>query len=425
MKNILNGLSLLSFAVIAFAAIAVCAGLLDVETAVTAAALANVPAAVDLKALAAQLKAVENGMSGAFEAMGDKYKELKAQVLELAQSRGTQPQIAESVGPRLGDRLANQIYNDASFKQFKEGRIKQLAIPLNQGLGFKNVLTNTTGASQPLVPADRDRNIVFVAHQPLRIRDLLPVRTTQSNTVEFPRQSTYTSNARPQGDASPGGVEGEAFAESAMTFELVSAGVITVGHTISASQQILDDSQVLGQFLSNELLYGLKLEEEEEILIGDGTAGKLNGLVNQATAYSRGATNDSIIDSLAKAKLQLELSNYVPSGVVLNPVDFLTMATAKDAQERYLWGDPKSNNPPAVWNIPIVISNSMTAGKFLMADFVQAATIWDRTDAMVEFSTGYQDYFARHLVMVKCWERLTLTVQRPTALVYGSTSHAG
>jgi HK97 family phage major capsid protein len=426
MNRLTKWLSLLSFAVITFAAVAACAGVLDINTVLGAAMLANAPLAADLKSLEKECAQIFSSFKAHTERQKEEFADLRAQVIELAQRGGTKASDPAAVGASMGARLADQICNDAGFKQFREGRVRQLSIPLNEGLGFRNsTLTNVPGASQPLVPAHREGSIVFIAHQPLRMRDLLPVRTTRSNSVEFPQQSVYQNNARPQGDSSPGGVEGEAFAESSMSFTLASAPVVTLGHTVSASQQILDDAQVLGQFLSNELLYGLKLEEEEEILLGDGSAGMLNGLVEQATAYNRGATNDSMIDSLAKAKLQLELANYVPSGVVLNPMDFLSMATAKDSQSRYLWGDPKSNNPPTVWNIPIVISNSMTAGRFLMADFVQAATIWDRTDAMVEFSTGYQDYFARHLVMVKCWERLTLTVQRPTAMVFGATSHAG
>ena len=209
------------------------------------------------------------------------------------------------------------------------------------------------------------------------------------------------------------------------TFTLSSAAVVTLGHVTVASQQILDDAQVLGDFLGNELLYGLKLEEEQEILTGDGTAGTLNGLTNQATAYNRGATNDTMLDTLAKAKTQLELANFSPNGVVLAPADFLTMATAKDSQLRYLWGDPKSNTPPTVWNVPIVVSNSMTAGQFLMADFQKAGTIWDRVEAMVELSTSHSDFFQRHLIMLKAWERLTLTVQRTLAMVYGAVSHTG
>lgn len=324
-----------------------------------------------------------------------------------------------------GNRVVEIVTKNADFDALRAGKLRDLRIPIPGGLGFKTQIINATGASQPLVAADRVREIIYPAAQALRMRDLIPALPTSSNVVEFPSESSYTNNARPQGDASPGGVEGEPFAESAFAFALTSAPVVTVGHWVPASQQVLEDATVLADFLEQRLLYGLKLEEEDEILTGDGTAGTLSGLNNQATAYNRGATNDTMLDTLAKAKTQLELADYVPSGVVLNPADLLTMITAKDSQLRYIYGDPKMAAIPTVWGIPIVASNSMTAGKFLMADFLRAARIWDRQEAMVEFSTGYNDFFVRHMVAIKCWERITLTVYRTAALVYGNTSHAG
>ncbi len=365
------------------------------------------------------LKALQANAEALKRVSGEQVK-LGEDVIALAQKTAITP-MGGIDAP--GNGLADLITKDAGFEHLRTGRVRDLSIPIVGGL--KTWIVNATGASQPLVPADRQAGIVNTPHQMLRMRDILPVLPTTSNSVEYPSLAAYTNNARAQGDASPGGIEGELFAESAFTFTLSSAAVITLGHVAVASQQVLDDAKVLGQFLSNELLYGLKLVEENQILTGNGSAGTLNGLTNNATAYSRGVTNDTMLDTLAKAKTQLELSNYVPDGVVLNPVDYLSMATAKDSQNRYIWGDPKSDTPPSVWNVPIVVSNSMTQGRFLMGDFRQAATVWDRVDAMVELSTSHSDFFQRHLVMLKAWERITLTVQRSTAMVYGAVSHAG
>src|SRR6185503_16067245 len=109
-------------------------------------------------------------------------------------------------------------------------------------------------------------------------RDLIPQVRTDSNLIEFTSEATYTNNARPQGDASPGGIEGETFAESALTFTLSNSAVVTIGHWIPASRQVLSDAGLLQGHISTRLLYGLKLEEEEELLTGNGSAGTLNGI---------------------------------------------------------------------------------------------------------------------------------------------------
>ncbi len=367
---------------------------------------------------------LEKAMHEAFDAMQGKIRGQDAMLLELAQKMGHKP-IGNGGGNLTPSHVADVIQKSAEFQALCAGRVREVVVPIEGGLQLKNTVVNASGASQPLVPADRLPGIIGTALQPLRLRDVIPANTTQSNSVEFAQLSAYTSNARPQGDASPGGVEGEAFAESAMTFALSSAAVVTIGHWLGASQQVLADAQVLADFIQTYLLYGLKLEEEHEILTGDGTAGKINGINNQAALFTGGATNQTLLDTLSKAKLQLANSNFVADAVILHPNDFQTLESLKDSQNRYLLSDPAAATQPRVWGIPIIVSPSQTAGKFTMGAFAQAARIWDRQEAAVEFSTGYQDYFVRHLVAIKAWERVTLTVYRPTAIIYGSTSYAG
>jgi HK97 family phage major capsid protein len=372
-----------------------------------------------------QMKELEQAMRVAFDEMKGSHKSLRDEFTALEQKLARHPSAGGDGGASNEGRIAELVMKDAGFEALRGQKLRDLRIAIPGGLGIKTQIINASGASQPLVAADRLAEIIAPGMQRLTLRDLIPSNPTTSNRTEFTQETAYTNAARPQGDASPGGVEGEPFAESGFTFTLASAAVVTLGHWVPASVQVLDDAAALGDFLQNRLLYGLKLEEDQEILTADGSAGQLDGLCDQATAYNRGSTNDTLLDTLAKAKTQLELSNYFANGVVLNPVDFLTMVTAKDSQLRYVYGDPKLGAIPTVWGVPIVVSNSMTSGKFLMADFLRAARIRDRQEAMVEFSTGYQDFFVKHLVAIKAWERLALEVHRATAMVYGDCNHAG
>jgi HK97 family phage major capsid protein len=184
----------------------------------------------------------------------------------------------------------------------------------------------------------------------------------------------------------------------------------------------LADSALLANFLQTRMIYGLKIEEERQILVGNSANGELGGLCDAAAAYTRGATNQSLIDCLANAKVQLELNEYTPDGVILNPIDFLAIETSKDSQNRYLFGDPRSATPPSIWDMNVVMSNSMTAEKFLVGMFSQAAMLWDREEAACEFSSPHSDFFQRNLIAVRCEERVALTVLRSAALCYGNTA---
>lgn len=289
----------------------------------------------------------------------------------------------------------------------------------------KTQIVNATGQNQPLVPAQRIGGIITPAQQRLTIRDLLPQATTTSNLIEFASEATFTNNARPQGDTSPGGIEGEIKAESAMTFTLSNVPVVTLAHWIPASRQVLADASLLQGHISGRLLYGLRLEEEEELLTGTGAAGTINGLVNQATAFSYGVTNQTALDTLLKALLQVSLSYYEASAFVLNPVDWTSMVLLKDTTGRYLFADPQSMVDPRVWAKPVVATPSMTQGRFLAGAFNLAAQIWDREDATIRISENVNDHFIRNMVAILAEERLALAVYRPSALIYGNISHAG
>lgn len=72
-----------------------------------------------------------------------------------------------------------------------------------------------------------------------------------------------------------------------------------------------------------------------------------------------------------------------------------------------------------LWAVPVVATESMHRGSFLVGAFRQAAAIWDRDDATVEVSREHSEFFIRNMVAILCEERLALTVFRSLALVYG------
>ena len=212
-----------------------------------------------------------------------------------------------------------------------------------------------------------------------------------------------------------------------MTFSLANTPVVTLAHWVPASEQILDDAPALQQHLDSRLLYGLKLEEERELLQGDGTVGQLDGLIHNATAFYGGSTNLSPLDALALSIAQLAASEYEPSGFVLNPADWWSdqIALKKDTLGRYLLGDPAEMAAPVLWGLPCVVTNSMTKGKFLTLDAARAGYICDRQDPTVEISKEHADFFIRNMVAILCEERLALVIERGAAMIYGDLGNAG
>lgn len=283
-------------------------------------------------------------------------------------------------------------------------------------------ITNATGQNQPLVPDQRLPGIQQLPNRPLRIRDLLPTGQTTSNLIQYVKENVFTNNAGPQAGGSPTvAAENTLKNESDITFTLANAPVVTLAHYILASRQILDDAPMLASYINGRLIYGLKLEEEDEILNGDGTVGQLDGLMHQATAFSRAATGTKL-DVLRRSITQLQLSEYDAEVIILNPADWEDIELTKDTQGRYIIANPQSLIGPRLWSLPVIATNSMTQGQFLTANMNQAAQLWDRMQAAVELSREDGDNFKKNMVTLLAEERLALTVYRPTALIKGTFS---
>lgn len=287
-----------------------------------------------------------------------------------------------------------------------------------------NPLTN----DQPLVRPERYGQLIGPGLRRFTIRDLLPSVPTASNLIEFASELVFTNNAAPQFDNASAGstvTEGALKNESALSFQLANAAVTTIAHFIPASRQVVGDAPSLQGYINQRLIYGLKLEEEDELLNGSGVAGKLSGLRTQMTAFAGGATNQTAIDTLLKAFTQISLSYFEASGVVLHPVDWQNILLLKDTQGRYLFGDPHGFTTPAIWGKPVVPTQAIAASNFLAGAFDMAAMIWDRESISIRVAEQHADWFARNLIAILCEERLALTVFRAQAIVGGGLNYAG
>ena len=282
--------------------------------------------------------------------------------------------------------------------------------------GLKATVTSLpTSAGDLIVP--QHVGLILPAQRRLTIRDLLSWGRTTSNSVEFVRETGYTNNAAPVSE-NPTNVK----PESNLVFELDSAPVATIAHWIRASKQVLSDVAMLASYIDGRLRYGLGLKEEAQLLMGSGIGLNMDGLYTQAIAYSNPGVTvqaETAIDRLRIALLQVTLAEYDADGIVLSPVDWAEIELTKTTDNAYLFASPTGMAVPGLWGRPVVATQAMTAGDFLVGSFQQAAQGWDREDATVTVSTEDRDNFVKNMVTILAEERVALTVYRPEALVKG------
>jgi HK97 family phage major capsid protein len=332
----------------------------------------------------------------------------------------------KSVGEQFieSDVMKEQKANGFLGLRSKDGRIRVGMPHLFQrktNITTGGIGTGTTGVQMPF----RLPGITGLPMQELRIRDLMTVREmTTGNSFDYVRMNGRTNNASPQ-------VEAATKSESTFTWTSLSDTVKTIAHFTNVSRQAIDDIPWLQATVNGELMYGLKLKEEAEILSGDGTGQHLNGLIHQATAYNTGlnVSGDQQLDELRHAKLQARLAGlgtFAPDGIVLNPTDMEKIELIKTEEGgtnkgRYIIGDPSSGPVvKLVWGLPVVESDSMPAGNFLVGSFGVGAELIDRMQALIEISYEHASNFTANLATILCEERLGLAVRRPESFIYGT-----
>jgi len=321
----------------------------------------------------------------------------------------------EPASKSLGEQF---VESDVFAEMAKSGRAS--------GAGFrveKNI-TSAGGSAGALVRPDRRPDVVIPPDRPAFIRALLPSIPTTSNAVEVMRQNVYTTNAAPQTG------EFEAKAESNITYELVTVPIRTMAHWIPASRQVLTDAAVLQGLINSRLMYGLNLLSDAQLLYGDGTGQNLTGLMVDAGVSDIGglavgtSTADvpgAMLDHIRKAITECQVNEfYNINGVVLNPKDWQTLELAKGTDGHYIWVTVPNGGEPRLWRVPVVVSNAMAEGQFLLGDWTLGATVYDREQMDIRVSESHNDYFVKNGVAILAEERYGFGIELPKAYTKGS-----
>ncbi len=281
-------------------------------------------------------------------------------------------------------------------------------------------MTETKVTSAGIVVPNYDPTIQPGIRQELRIRDLLTTIPVSGQEYTYFKELLHTRGAGPV-------AEGGSKPTSNVTFERKTDRVKKLAVWMPVTDETLADVPQMLAYLQELLRYDLKLEEESQILKGDGVGENLPGLVTQATEYDTALTKngDTAIDIMRRAIYQVrKQSKLSADGLVMTELDWMNIELQKDGENRYLFANLQGLVTPILWGRPVITSDSMdegdvdTGGEFLVANFARAAILFDRLSYL--FKMGLiNDMFIKNEVALLVEERLGLGVRRREALVKG------
>ena len=346
------------------------------------------------------------------EKLNTKFDKIDKQILELNQKS------VEGIPSfnAVDDSIGNQFVKSASFKNFDNTRRSRL-VTACKGISTTTASNSITQTSA--VAPQFNAGVVAPVESELNVERLIPHLPTTSDTVQFICGGALTNNAAvaPQNTK-----KGESTVAAPA---LKKCDILTFAHFTKITKQLADDTPALAEYINHKMMYGLQSKIEQQIIGGTGV-NQLNGLLTAGNHTDKTAeiiaglpTNPTLLDFLLIAVHKMKATGVNPECILLNPENFLQLSLLKDNDGKYLLGAPTVGAVATLWGIPVITSNSVTADKYIIANFTLGATMYDRQEITLEMSDSDGNNFQYNLLTLRVERRLGLAIEHPEAIWAG------
>lgn len=354
--------------------------------------------------------------------------------LEAAAVKGEEEKPKETAGS-LGERFVKSEEYRSWMKQVApNGHIPEQAKGLNSpafkvDMPFerKDLITGLSDTSAgAFIQNDATGIYVPMGRKPLAILDLISVRSTNSDMVEFVQQTAQVTQAAAVAEAEtaagPTVVDGVLTypdnggykPEGSMAFVKVSTPVETVAVWVPVTKRALADSAQLRGIIDQELREALRDKIEHYILNGTGTPAFV-GITNTPNILTQAFVTDKLTTA-RKAITALSTQGLdKPTAFLMAPADWEEFELALFQAAPYL---PYQQS---LWRVPVVESQYLTPGTAYLANWTKAV-MWDRQQVTISISDSHADFFIRNLIAVLAEARAAFGVLRPKSFVEVSLS---
>lgn len=287
---------------------------------------------------------------------------------------------------------------------------KQLVTGLDSTSAGAFITPDDTGIYEPL------------GRYPLTMRQLISVRQTNSDTVEWTVQTSQITQAAPVPEANvvdytgaTGQVQGLK-PLGAPTWERVTETVKNVAVAVKATRRALADEGQMRGILEQELREDLDEELENQILNGDGIGENFTGLTNTGNTLVQPFTSDLVVTTRKALTNLLINGKQLPTAWLLHPADWETLELLTDKEGRYYYGGPINRGPLTLCGVPIAISFFLTPGTAWLANW-RKAVLWDRQQTMIHVTDSDVDDFRRNIITILAEFRAAFGIIRPSAFI--------
>jgi HK97 family phage major capsid protein len=330
--------------------------------------------------------------------------------------------------------LGSDFYLEAKARGFK-------GQPLMGGFNIERGLPDLAYASQkdvysamggtvsiPTLGAAQNLGLTERMLRPGRVRDLFPVERTSAAMLYGMVETGYQNRARvvaerTAADGGPAtGLPTDVYGlkpKSELTIVSKTYPIATIAHIMYVHKNTLDDEPRMRGILDRDMVDGVKMAEDDQILWGDGVGDNLTGLMNTSGVQEYdGLTSDRLSAQIRRAATRSVLAYFQPNGVVIHPFDWEKLELEQDKNGAYTIAVSVAvGGEKRVWRMKVTDTPSMNEGMGLLGSFGTGAKLYDREQVNVQISTENRDMFERNAYTLRAEERLGLVVDRPESFV--------
>jgi HK97 family phage major capsid protein len=351
----------------------------------------------------------------------------------------SQPQVNAPRANLEGKSIGRRFIESEEFKGRDSGGLMRSQFELKDdllhglsGMESKDIYSTVGGTFTNLAFGTVEREpMVQRPYRSGRVRDLFPNANTTSNLIEYVRVLGYLdgdNNAAPVAERDGAGTNFALKPHTGLAFQPAQAPIRTIAHYEVAHRNTLDDEPQLQSIIDTELLYGLRLAEDDQLLNGDGTGENILGILrtpgiqeypgSPVPTPSPIQPMDTYVDAVRRAATRVMLAYYEPTGVVAHPFDWENMETIKDANGNYIVAvNVAIGAEKRIWQMPVISTPAQQEGTALVGAFGLGAKVYDRQQSNIRVAEQHADLFLRNAVAILAEERVGMTVSRPESFI--------
>ncbi len=336
-----------------------------------------------------ELEGIADGVKRMGEDMGR-----PAPMTHPAQGKGGETPATKSLG--------ELFVESAAFKRFA-GRQGPLAVvPAD----VKATMTTAAGWAPQSI---RLPGYVPSAQRQPTVTDIIPLNTTTQAAIVYMEETTFTNNAAERAEAAAAG-------EAALALTERTANVRSIATFLPVTEEQMRDVPYIQGYVTNRLTLMLRQRLSQQLLIGDGVAPNLEGLLVNAGVQSQAKGADPVPDAIYKGMTLVRVTGRAePNAVVMHPNDWQDIRLLRTADGIYIWGSPSEAGPERIWGLQVIQDTAETENTGLVGDFADFCDLVMRQEIEFEVSNSHSDYFTKLVLAIRAALRAAFPIYRPAA----------